>query len=74
MYSHHRANLARLIAAANPELAEREVQLRAALIAMQIEGLMLLISENKPRHAELEGIEEACVAATMGIALGNAGI
>lgn len=73
MYSHHRANLARLIAAANPALAEREVQHRAALIAMQIEGLMLLISENKPRHAELEGIEEACVAATMGIALGNAG-
>lgn len=70
MYSHHRANLARLIAAANPALAEKEVHLRAALIAMQIEGLMLLISENKPRHAELEGIEEACVTATMDIALG----
>ncbi|MDE2441350.1 MAG: TetR/AcrR family transcriptional regulator [Betaproteobacteria bacterium] len=73
MYSHHRANLARLIAAAKPELAEREVQHRAALIAMQIEGLMLLISENKPRHPELEGVEEACVAASMGIALRDAG-
>jgi len=69
MYSRHRANLARLIAAANPELAEREVQLRAALIAMQIEGLMLLISENKPRHAELEGIEDACVQAALTLAL-----
>ena len=73
MYSHHRANLARLIAAANPALAENKVHLRAALIAMQIEGLMLLISENKPRHPELEGIEETGVAATMGIALGDAG-
>ncbi len=74
MYSHHRANLARLIAAAKPELPEKEVQLRAALVAMQIEGLMLLISENKPGHPELEGIEEACVAATMGIAFGDVGI
>lgn len=67
MYSHHRANLARLIATANPELTERDVQLRAALVAMQIEGLMLLISDNKPRHAELEGIERECVAALMSI-------
>lgn len=73
MYSHHRTNLARLIAAAKPELAEREVQLRAALVAMQIEGLMLLISENKSRHAEREDIEEVWCAATMGISLGDAG-
>lgn len=32
---------------------------------MQIEGLMLLISEGKPQHVELQGIEEECVAAIM---------
>lgn len=65
MYSHHRANLARLVAATNPALDERTAQQRAALLAMQIEGLMLLISEGKPQHAELQGIEEECVAAIM---------
>lgn len=65
MYTHHRRNLGRLVAAANPALDERTVQQRAALVAMQIEGLMLLISEGKPAHAELQGIEEECVAAIM---------
>ena len=65
MYSHHRHNLARLVTATNPALDERTAQQRAALIAMQIEGLMLLISEGKPQHAELQGIEEECVAALM---------
>lgn len=71
MYSHHRANLARLVAAANPAIDERQIQHRAALIAMQIEGLMLLISDNKPRPPELGGIEETCVKALMNIALSN---
>jgi AcrR family transcriptional regulator len=61
MYSHHRRNLETLVAAANPSLSRRQVSLRAALIAMQIEGLMLLISDAKPRHAELAGIEAECV-------------
>ena len=67
MYTHHRENLGLLIAAANPALSFRQVKLRAALVAMQIEGLMLLISEAKPRHVELEGIEEECVAAVLRI-------
>lgn len=32
---------------------------------------MLLISENKPRHPEQEGLKEACLAASLGIALGD---
>lgn len=71
MYSHHRANLARLIAAANPELGDAEVQLRAALVAMQIEGLMLLISDNKTKHPELAGVEEACVKTLMNMVLAS---
>lgn len=69
MYGHHRQTLAGLIAEANPALPAATVQLRAALVAMQIEGLMLLISESKPRHAELDGIEDECVAAIMGMVL-----
>ena len=62
MYAYHRSTVAKLLAAANPALPDRTVHLRAAIIAMQIEGLMLLLSEAKPRHAELEGIEDECVA------------
>lgn len=65
MYTHHRKNLATFIAASNPTLPERHVQLRAALVAMQIEGLMLLISDSKPKHAELEGIEDECIASML---------
>lgn len=69
MYAHHRGVLADLIAEANPALPPGTVQLRAAIVAMQIEGLMLLISDSKPRHAELAGIEDECVAGIMSIVL-----
>lgn len=67
MYTYHRETLERLVSAANPALPEHLVKLRAALVAMQIEGLMLLISESKPQHPELEGIDDECVAAILRI-------
>lgn len=67
MYQHHRGNIESLIAAANPSLSKQTTSLRAALIAMQIEGLMLLISDAKPKHAELAGIEDECVTAILGL-------
>ena len=69
MYTHQRQNLGRLLASANPGLSHEEVQQRAALASMQIEGLMLLISENKPKHPELAGIDETCVNALMHLLL-----
>lgn len=69
MYTHHRQNLGRLISAANTDLSSNEIQQRAALVSMQIEGLMLLINESKPKHPELDGIEEECVAAIMNVVL-----
>lgn len=63
MYSYHRHTIEKLIAAVNPALSPGTVSLRAALVAMQIEGLMLLISDAKPKHAELTGIEEECISA-----------
>lgn len=68
MYSYHRRTLETLIAAVNSELPPAKLSLRAALVAMQIEGLMLLISDAKPKHAELAGIEEECIAAICRIA------
>lgn len=62
MYSHHRKNMERFVQAANPKLSPSQVSLRSALIAMQIEGLMLLISDAKPKHTELAGLEEECLA------------
>lgn len=73
MYCHHRQNIAELIINANPDLPPLQAQRRAALIAMQIEGLMLLISDAKPAHAELVGIDEDCVAFAMSLALAPPG-
>lgn len=67
MYTHHRQALEELIARAYPALPVPVRQRRTALVAMQIEGLMLLISEGKPQHAELAGIEDECVAAVLRI-------
>lgn len=65
MYTHHRHNITALVAAANPKLSPGQAARRAALVAMQIEGLMLLISEAKPKHSELKGIEDECVQAML---------
>lgn len=68
-YVRHRHLLANLISHANPSLAEGEVQLRAALIAQQIEGLVLFIGYNKPVHPEMNGIEEEAHKRLMGYAM-----
>lgn len=65
MYVSHRQKLAVLIAAVNPALSDDAVAKRAALVAMQIEGLMLLISDSKPKHPELDGIEDECLRAIL---------
>ena len=67
MYTHHRRNFAALVAATNPRLSPGQVARRAALVAMQIEGLALLITDSKPKHPELKGIEEECVTAMLRI-------
>ena len=61
MYTYHRKNVERLIADVNPELPAQKISLRACLIAMQIEGLILILSDTKPKHRELKGIEQECL-------------
>jgi len=56
-YVRHRHLIANLIARANLKLSESTVQLRAAVIAEQIEGLVLFIGHNKPKHPEMKGLE-----------------
>lgn len=71
MYCFHRRNLEGYIKDANPALTKKKVSLRAALVAMQIEGLMLLISEGKPQHPELNGLDVECVTALMNLVLAD---
>ena len=61
MYCYHRKQLERLIAEAYPKLRKEKIALRACLVAMQIEGLMLVLADSKPRHPELKGIDEECL-------------
>jgi hypothetical protein len=41
---------------------------RAALMATQIEGLMILLAKGRPRHRYLVGIENECVAQLLRLA------
>jgi hypothetical protein len=43
--------------------------LRAALITTQIEGLMILVGPRKPKHRELDGIEQEAMAQIENMAL-----
>ncbi|WP_151613391.1 TetR/AcrR family transcriptional regulator [Sinorhizobium alkalisoli] len=61
MYCDHRQSIEKQLAAINPHMPKDMRPIRAALIAVQIEGLMLLIAANRPKHAELRGIEEECL-------------
>ncbi|MGA7485516.1 MAG: TetR family transcriptional regulator C-terminal domain-containing protein [Xanthobacteraceae bacterium] len=57
-YGRLRASIDRMIADLNPAMAAETRARRAALITTQIEGLMILVGPGKPRHRELDGIED----------------
>jgi AcrR family transcriptional regulator len=68
MYVHHRRNIEGMIAAISPAMPEAQRRLRAALIATQIEGLMVLLATQMPRHEQLAGIEDACIEQALRLA------
>lgn len=68
-YTKMRAWIDGVLANVNPALPVRSRRLRAALMASQIEGLMVLIGPRRIPHDELRGIEEAAVAAIRRLAL-----
>jgi hypothetical protein len=57
-YGRLRASIDRMIAELNPAMAAETRALRAALITTQIEGLMIVVGPGKPKHRELDGIED----------------
>jgi hypothetical protein len=61
MYRHHRKNISELIRELNPTLSEHARDLRAAMIASQIEGLTILLARKKPKYRELKGLESETV-------------
>jgi AcrR family transcriptional regulator len=57
-YARHRESFAVLIRALNPSLDEDVVVKRATLVAMLIEGLLLMVGAGKPAHPEFRDIDE----------------
>ena len=68
-YRHERAVFEFFIRELNPELGKKEVAQRAALIATQIEGLMLLMPQQSRLPPELAGLEKLCLARSIELAL-----
>ncbi|HAB15747.1 MAG TPA: hypothetical protein DCE44_04775 [Verrucomicrobiales bacterium] len=64
-YSRYRRLMAWLISNANPKIGGQAVELRAALIIAQIEGLMLFLNQDMPKHAELSNLADEAVREIM---------
>lgn len=61
-YREYCGHLEDMIASISPDMPAEKRARRAALIAFQIEGLMIPLGAAMPRHMELTGIEDECVA------------
>jgi AcrR family transcriptional regulator len=61
-YGRLRDSIDGMIADLNPKMTADTRALRAALITTQIEGLMILVGPRKPKHRELDGIEDEAMA------------
>jgi AcrR family transcriptional regulator len=61
-YGRLRDSIDGMIADLNPKMTADTRALRAALITTQIEGLMILVGPRKPKHRELDGIEDEALA------------
>lgn len=71
VYGQMRAWIESLIQAANPAQSKATRQLRAALITVQLEGLMILIGPNRVDHIERSGLEREAVKQTKHLALSD---
>jgi len=68
-YGRLRDSIDGMIADLNPKMTADTRALRAALITTQIEGLMILVGPRKPKHRELDGIEDEALAQIESMAL-----
>lgn len=67
-YTLHRRNLTSIISSLNPGLGKKTIAHRAAIIAMLIEGLLILIGHGRKKHSDLEGIKTEAINRILDIA------
>lgn len=67
LYVMHRKNLSELITLMNPSISRQTVAHRATMVAMTIEGLLLMVGDGKPQHDEFEGLNEEVKARILDI-------
>ncbi|MDE0157509.1 MAG: TetR/AcrR family transcriptional regulator [Gammaproteobacteria bacterium] len=60
-YVLHRQSIAAIIAEVKPQLSARSIAQRTAIVAMLIEGLLLLVGHGKPTHSELRGLRSEVI-------------
>lgn len=57
LYTAHRVNIAGLVRAMNPNISDATVEHRAVIVAMMLQGMVLMLGDGKPRHAEFENLD-----------------
>jgi len=67
LYEKHIGSLTEMVREVNPVLSERKAKQRAAIIAMSIEGLILILGNDKPSHEEYKDLDEEVKLRIMGI-------
>jgi AcrR family transcriptional regulator len=71
MLTRARKTFRNLIRDTAPHLSPQQCEVRGALIVSQVIGLMIFISDVKPRHKELADLQKEAGAAIMRIAFGE---
>ena len=67
LYEKHIGSLTEMVREVNPVLSVRKAKQRAAIIAMSIEGLILILGNDKPSHEEYKDLDEEVKLRIMGI-------
>jgi AcrR family transcriptional regulator len=65
MLTRARRTLRNLMRDIAPELTPRQCEIRGALIVSQMIGLMIFLSDTRPKHAELAELQQEATAAIM---------
>lgn len=65
MLTRARRTLRNLMRDIAPELTPRQCEIRGALIVSQLIGLMIFLSDTRPKHAELAELQQEATAAIM---------
>ncbi len=61
VYTEHRKKIGYLVKAINPALSAKTLAHRSTIIATAIEGMIIYLGEDKPKHRELTGLKKELV-------------